>query len=75
MLGYEDSTFAEGKVGLGAAFGSTTIHFDDVVITGDDVPDMDLSVEPKGKYTTTWAAIKYQSNISSLPFQELKLLV
>ena len=74
VLEYEDSTFAEGKIGLAAAFGglaaafgSTTIHFDDVVITGDDVPDMnmsakdvDFSVEPKGKYTTTWAAIKYQ---------------
>lgn len=69
VLEYEDSTFAEGKIGLAAAFGTTTIHFDDVVITGDDVPDMDMnlfaedmdfSVEPKGKYTTTWAAIKHQ---------------
>jgi pectate lyase len=62
VLEYQDSTFAKGKVGLAAAFGSTTIHFDDVVITGDDVPDIDmnLSVEPKAKYTTTWAATKYQ---------------
>ena len=55
------------KERLGGAFNSTTVHFDDVVITGDDVPDMnmsgedmDFSVEPKAKYTTTWAAIKYQ---------------
>ncbi len=67
VLEYEDSTFAEGKIGLAAAFGSTTVHFDDVIITGDDVPDMDMSAEdmdfsvgPKAKYTTTWAAIKYQ---------------
>jgi 3-keto-disaccharide hydrolase len=69
VLDYEDSTFDTGKVGFGGAFNSTTIHFDDVVITGDNVPgmdmnlfveDMDFSVEPTAKYTTTWAAIKYQ---------------
>ena len=69
VLEYQDSTFAKGKVGFGGAFNFTTIHFDDVVITGDDVPDMDMnlfvegmdsSVEPNGKYTTTWAAIKHQ---------------
>ena len=67
VLEYEDSTLAAGKVGFGGAFHSTTIHFDDVVITGDDVPDMNLSaedmdfpVDPKAKSTTTWAAIKYQ---------------
>ena len=68
VLEYQDSTYDTGKAGIGGAFNSTTVHFDDVVITGDDVPDMDMSaedmdfsVEPKAKYTTTWAAIKYQS--------------
>ena len=69
VLEYQDSTFDTGKVGIGGSFNSTIIHFDDVVITGDDVPDMDMnlfvedmdfSVEPKAKYTTTWAAIKHQ---------------
>jgi hypothetical protein len=60
-LEYEDSTRTTGEIGFGGAFNSTTIHFDDVVITGDDVPDMNLSVESKAKYTTTWAAIKHQS--------------
>ena len=69
VLEYQDSTFDTGKVGFGGSFNSTIIHFDDVVITGDDVPDMDMnlfvedmdfSVEPKTKNTTTWAAIKYQ---------------
>jgi len=26
----------------------------------DDAAGMNLSVEPKGRYTTTWAAIKHQ---------------
>jgi hypothetical protein len=35
-------------------------HFDNVVITGDAIPDKDLGlpVEPKAKLTTTWAEIK-----------------
>lgn len=60
VLEYQDSTYAAGKVGIAGAFTSTTIHFDDVVIKGDDVPDMNLSVDPSAKFTTTWASIKYQ---------------
>lgn len=35
-------------------------HFDNVVITGDNIPDKDLGlpVEPKAKFTTTWGQIK-----------------
>ena len=58
-LEYQDSTYAAGKVGISGAYTETTIHFDDVVITGDDVPDINLSAERKGKSTATWGAIKY----------------
>jgi len=36
------------------------IHFDNFVITGDDIPDknLGLSVESQGKLATTWAKIK-----------------
>lgn len=36
------------------------VHFDNVVITGDDIPDKNLGlpVEPKAKLATTWGRIK-----------------
>jgi len=58
VLTYEDKTYELGRVGIGGAFNTTTIHFDDVIISGDDVPDMNLSVAPKTKLTTTWSKLK-----------------
>jgi hypothetical protein len=34
-------------------------YFDNVVITGNDVPDLNLSVTPKSKLTNTWGRIKH----------------
>ena len=48
----------QGGVILFAA--NSEVHFDNVVITGDDIPDknLGLSVEPKAKLATTWATLK-----------------
>lgn len=34
------------------------VHFDNVVITGADIPDQNLSVSPFAKLAITWATIK-----------------
>ncbi|MEK7395714.1 MAG: family 16 glycoside hydrolase [Candidatus Poribacteria bacterium] len=46
----------KGYVSIGA--GGAEVHFDNFVITGDDVPDNSISVESKGKLTTTWGEIR-----------------
>ncbi|MCZ6678842.1 MAG: DUF1080 domain-containing protein [Candidatus Poribacteria bacterium] len=45
-------------------------HFDNVVITGDDIPDRDLGlpVEPKAKLATTWATIKQGARLVNRAF-------
>jgi len=48
--------FDNGAVGL--AINGAEAHFDNFVITGDDVPDMNLSIRPKAKLTTTWGLIR-----------------
>ena len=45
-----------GKVGLGA--GGAEVHFDNFVITGDEVPDSGMPVEPAGKLATRWGKLK-----------------
>ena len=49
--------FTEGKVGIGVG-NSVTAHFDNFFVMGDDVPDLNLSVSPKGKLPTMWGKIK-----------------
>lgn len=46
------------KGGAGMFVLNSEVHFDNVRITGDDVPDMNLSVTPKAKLTTTWGRLK-----------------
>lgn len=46
----------QGSINIGA--GGAEVHFDNFVITGDEVPDNTQSVESTGKLTTTWAMIK-----------------
>ncbi len=62
MMEYKDETVENGSIGLGLA--NYTARFDNVEITGPDVPDVTpptwkgQSIEPKCKITTTWAEIK-----------------
>ena len=60
VIHYTDDTYPKGKVGLSASFNGTTVHFDDFSVTGDDVPDLDLSVSPEEKLATTWGQVKGQ---------------
>ncbi len=57
ILTYDDDTFTSGGVGIGAR--DVVVHFDDVRITGDSVPDGgSVAVEVAGKLATVWAALK-----------------
>ena len=53
--GFQD--FLSGAVGLGLA--NQTARFDNVIITGDSIPNNDgLSVTPKAKLATMWGSLK-----------------
>lgn len=59
ILTFNEGQLANGKVGFGAL--GCKARFDNIVITGDDVPDAGPSgfwVEPKDKLPITWAKIK-----------------
>ena len=47
-----------GKGGVYLFTRNCEVHFDNVVITGDNIPDQNLSVFPKDKLTATWGQIK-----------------
>jgi len=55
---YTDNTFPTGKVGIGVGNSKVAAHFKNFVVTGDDVPDLNLSVSPKGKLPNMWGKIK-----------------
>ena len=53
--GFQD--FLTGAAGLGLS--NQTARFDNVVITGDSIPDSGgLSVTPKAKLATVWGSLK-----------------
>jgi hypothetical protein len=63
---FTDNSIPSGEVGLPVS--NTHVHFDDIIITGDDVEDggswdpakhpEEKAVEPKSKLATAWAKIK-----------------
>ena len=59
---YEDKTTKTGAIGFGLT--NYTARFDNVEITGPDVPDLTpptwevQPVQPRGKLATTWCQIK-----------------
>lgn len=55
---YVDDTHKVGGVGFGVQWRATTARFDNAVITGDDVPDKNLSVKMQGVLTTTWGRVR-----------------
>jgi len=55
VIEYTDTAYPAGKVGIGASFSTTTAHFDDFSVTGNDVF---APVEAKGKLATSWGKIK-----------------
>jgi hypothetical protein len=58
VIEYTDTAYPAGKVGIGAAFSTTTAHFDDFSVTGNDIPDTLTSVSPKDKLATVWGKVK-----------------
>jgi len=56
---FNSGNISTGRVGIN--IGGCTAEFDNIVITGDDVPDVGPSgyaVKPKSKLTTTWGRLK-----------------
>ena len=60
VLNYVDNVHSTGRPGIGVGVTATIAHFEDFVLTGDEVPDLDLTfpVSPSGKITTLWGRIK-----------------
>jgi hypothetical protein len=58
VMDYVDNVHPTGRAGIGVTFTDTVAHFDDFVLTGAEVPDLDLTVAPKGKIATTWGRLK-----------------
>ncbi len=53
----EFPNFSTGRAGLGLS--NHTARFDNIMITGDSIPDRGgLSVKPRGKLTKTWGSLK-----------------
>ena len=60
VVEFIDNTYPAGGIAptLIDKNSTVTARFDDFYITGDDVPDINLSVTPRSKLTTTWAKVK-----------------
>ena len=58
ILEYKDSTLQRGQVGLAAACHTTIAYFDDFMVTGDRVPDLNLSVSPRSKLAAVWGYLR-----------------
>ena len=56
-----DNSLASGAVGLEAHAG--VAEYNNIVITGDDVPDLNLNVQSLKKLATTWGSIKSRNVI------------
>jgi len=57
MISATDSEYKRGTIAL--CVQNKVVYFDNVVVTGDGILNVKMSpVEPTGKLSTTWAAIK-----------------
>ncbi len=59
VTSFDDADTISGKVRLSAI--TCHVHFDDVVITGENVPDIGpsgMAVSAKGKLAATWGNVK-----------------
>ena len=46
----------KGEIGIGA--GGAEVHFDNFMITGDEIQDNSKSIESKDKIATLWSKIR-----------------
>jgi hypothetical protein len=56
FLSFTDSNLSAGRIGLSAS--SCIAYFDNVIITGDEVPGNSSDVDPKNKLATSWGQMK-----------------
>lgn len=57
MISVNDSEHKSGTIAL--CVQDKVVYFDNVIVTGDGIPNVNMSpVEPTGKLTTTWGMIK-----------------
>jgi hypothetical protein len=57
VISANDGEHKSGTVAL--CVQDRVVHFDNVVVTGSEIPNVNMSpVEPTGKFTTTWGIIK-----------------
>ncbi len=63
-----DNVHPTGRPGIGVSVTATLAHFDDFVLTGDEVPDLDLTfpVAPKGRIAAMWGKIKNSQTLDNL---------
>ncbi|MBC8236504.1 hypothetical protein H8E77_43715 [bacterium] len=54
----EFQTNLPDRGGAGLVALNCEVHFDNIVITDDDIPDRNLSLDPKAKLAATWVQIK-----------------
>jgi hypothetical protein len=52
----ESTLFDKGEVGV--ALNGAEAHYDNFVVTGDEIPDMSTPVESNGKLAASWASLK-----------------
>jgi len=58
FIEYTDKVYSAGKMNISASFSTTTAHFDDFSVTGNDIPDTLASVSQKGKIAIAWGKLK-----------------
>jgi hypothetical protein len=56
LMDFRDDLYKSGRFGI--IISGSKVLCDNVIITGNDVPDMNLSVTPAGKLATTWSKLK-----------------
>jgi hypothetical protein len=57
VMEYIDTSNPTGAVGL-IVSGASTTHFDNFIVTGDDIPGNVTAVSPKAKLAVTWGQMK-----------------
>jgi hypothetical protein len=56
VVEHDIANFISGKLGIGCT--GAEVEFDNIVITGPDVPDLTYSVQPERKLAATWGHIR-----------------
>jgi hypothetical protein len=60
VIDCESTLFDSGEVGV--VLNGAEAHYDNLVVTGDEIPDMSTPVESNGKLATSWTRLKMASN-------------